>query len=226
MFVYSLSGLELKDSGDQGPVEIEENETTARSAVYQVLGRLFTSPDTDHYEMAREGQWAKELATAAELLPFPLECGTVSIDAEVTPEGYAAEFAGVLEAERAGVALLCAGAWVDDAGHNRDEVVRFYEYFGLQAGGTGERPVDHVSTECDFLQYLAFREAAAPSDRLRGSYRRAQLDFHERQTSLWIPQLAAHVQEAATSDFLRWAGGVLGEYTAADRDYVSGLLGG
>ncbi|MBX7161549.1 MAG: molecular chaperone TorD family protein [Acidimicrobiia bacterium] len=224
MFVYSLSGLELKDSGDQGPVEIEENETTARSATYQVLGRLFGEPDADHYEMARSGQWAKELATAGELLTFTFEPGDAAIPDDMGPDEYAAAFAHVLGGERAGAPVLCAAAWVEDAAHNHDEVVRFYEYFGLQAAGT-ERPVDHLVTECDFMQYITFREAAAPSPRLGKSYRRAQLDFHDRQFSLWVPELAAHVKDAATVDFFAWAAGVLADFTAADREHVAGLLG-
>lgn len=223
MFVYSLSGLELKDSGDAGPVEIEENETTARSAVAQVLGRLFTDPDTDHFEMARSGQWAKELATAGELLAFPLEAGEASIGDDVTRDAYTAEFERVLGGERSGAPFLCAAAWVGDPVQNNEEVVRFYEYFGLQASGA-ERPLDHLVTELDFLQYITFKEAAAPSDRLRKSYRRAQLDFYDRQVELWVPEFAAAVQGSG-SEFFGWAAGVLAQFATADREYVSNLLG-
>jgi len=224
MFVYSLSGLELKDTGDQGPVEIEENETTARSATYQVLSRLFTTPDDDHFEMARSGQWSKEIATAGELLAFPFEAGEAKIGDDVSRDAYTAEFDRVLGGERSGAPFLCAAAWVDDAAQNHDEVVRFYEYFGLQASDA-ERPVDHLVTELDFLQYITFKEAAAPSDRLRKSYRRAQLDFYDRQVELWIPQFTAAVQDGG-SEFLGWAAGVLSTFATADREYVSGLLGG
>lgn len=223
MFVYSLSGLELKDSGDQGPVEIEENETTARSATYQVLSRLFTTPDDDHFEMARSGQWSKEIATAGELLAFPIEVGEARIGDDVSRDAYTAEFERVLGTERAGAPFLCAAAWVDDPVQNNEEVVRFYEYFGLQASGA-ERPLDHLVTELDFLQYVTFKEAAAPSPRLGKSYRRAQLDFHDRQVELWIPALAAEVQ-ASGSEFIGWAAGVLAEFVGADRAYVAGLLG-
>lgn len=223
MFVYSLSGLELKDSGDQGPVEIEENETTARSATYQVLSRLFTTPDDDHFEMARSGQWSKEIATAGELLAFPIEVGEARIGDDVSRDAYTAEFDRVLGAERNGAPFLSAAAWVDDPAQNHDEVVRFYEYFGLQASDA-ERPVDHLVTELDFLQYVTFKEAAAPSPRLGKSYRRAQLDFHDRQVELWIPAFATEVQ-ASGSEYLGWAADVLAKFAVADRAYVAGLLG-
>lgn len=223
MFVYSLSGLELKDAADSGPIEIEENETTARSAMYQVIGRLFTTPDEDHFEMARSGQWDKEVATASELLPFAFAPGDAPLGSDVTAEAYIDEFARTVDTDRGGTSALCAGAWVDDAAANEEEVVRFYEYFGLQAAGA-QRPVDHLVTQCDFLQYSTFKEASAPSPRLGKSYRRAQLDFHDRQFTLWVPALCEHLQ-ASTTGFWAWATAALASFTTSDKAYVAELMG-
>lgn len=221
MFIYSLTGLELKDAGQEA-VEIEESETTARSAVYQVLGQLFATPDTEHYEKARDGQWAKELTEAGTLLTFPFEVGEARITEDVAKDAYEGEYASVFA--ESGAAPIRAGAYFEDAARNIEEVVRFFEYYGLQAGG-GDLPPDHLATECDFLQFLAFKEAAAPSDRLRKSFQRAQLDFYDRQFGIWVPKFAAAVSAAEPSGFFGWAAGTVAQFAQADREYVAGLLG-
>ena len=48
MFAYSLSGLQIDQSAAGTVLEVEENEITARSAVYQTLGRIFGAPDPEH----------------------------------------------------------------------------------------------------------------------------------------------------------------------------------
>ncbi len=220
MFIYSLTGLELKDSGQQA-VEIEENETTARSAVYQVLGQLFAAPDTEHYEKARDGQWAKELTEAAALLTFPFDIGEAKIAEDVSKDAYETEYNTLFDSS--GASSILAGSYFEDAGRNVEEVVRFFEYYGLQAGG--DLPTDHLATECDFLQFLAFKEAAAPSDRLRKSFQRAQLDFYDRQFGVWVPRFAEAVTAAGPSGFFAWAAGTVAQFAQTDRGYVAGVLG-
>lgn len=217
MFIYSLSGLQLTESGAPEAVEIEDNETTARTAVYQTLGRIFLPPDDEYWDLARDGRWAKELDAAGTLLTFPFAPAEQPV-----PDGNRV----VLDAEyqRLFVDAIQAGAWFDDASHTHDEVVRFYEYFGLKTG-EGARPVDHLVTECDFMQYLTYKEAAAPSDRLRGSYRRAQLDFVGRHLSVWLPRLAEHVAGCAPVPFYAWATDELVGFVASDHEYVTALAG-
>ena len=65
-----------------------------------------------------------------------------------------------------------------------EEVVRFYEYFGLTTSPEDPRPADHLATELEFMKYLTYKEAVSPSPRLQTSYRRAQHDFLDRQLGL------------------------------------------
>ena len=221
MFVYQLSGLSLKDEA-QAPVEIEENETTARSAVYQVLGRLFLDADDEHFEKAREGLWVKELQEASALLPFEL---TLPEGGRVPPELAKADHVGEFRRlfGEGGEVPPFGSAYQSD-GDFRDEVRRQYEYYGLAADAT--RRVDHLATECDYMQYLTFKEAASSSDRLRGSYRRAQHDFVARHFGEWVPAFAARVEGAGASRFFSWAAGILASFVASDADYVRGLVEG
>ena len=75
MFAYSLSGLKVDPAAAGDVLEVEESELTARSAVYQVLGQLFSAPDGEHHAKVTDGRWVKELEVAAELLAFPWEIG-------------------------------------------------------------------------------------------------------------------------------------------------------
>ena len=127
MFIYSLSGLQLTETGAPVAVEVEDNETTARTAMYQTLGRMFLPPDDECWELAHDGRWAKELDAAGTLLAFPFDPGE-----QPDPDGNRAALEA--EYERLFVDAIRAGAWFDDASSTHDEVVRFYEYFGLKTG--------------------------------------------------------------------------------------------
>ncbi|MHB8490892.1 MAG: hypothetical protein ACYDA6_01580 [Solirubrobacteraceae bacterium] len=156
MFTYSLSGLTLQSPPD-APEEVEENETTARSAIYKMLGSFFASPGRDTYEAVRDGAWATELGGAVALLPYHFDAGSVMLADSMDADGYVAEYERLFGSDD-GATPLRAGGLAEDA-----KVRREYEYFGLATGGVDDdagRPADHLSTQCDFMQFLTFREAA------------------------------------------------------------------
>lgn len=215
MFVYSLSGLELTGDSGGAPIEVEDNETTARTAVYQTFGRMLLPLDDETWGTAVDGRWSKELDSSGTLLAYSWEIGDQPVPAGRS--GVESEYAGI------GAALV-SGAYADDIDKNRDEVVRFYEYYGLKTGEEA-RPMDHLVTQIDFMQFLTYKEAASASDRLRSSFRRAQLDFLDRQLSVWIPKMVERVGGSGSA-FYGWAAAAFGRYVEADHAYVKGLLGG
>ena len=215
MFVYSLSGLELTGDGAGAAIEVEDNETTARTAVYQTFGRMLLPLDDETWDITKDGGWTKELDSSGTLLVYSWEIGDQPVPADRA--GVGSEYAAIDSA-------LGSGAYTDDVGKNRDEVVRFYEYFGLKTGEDA-RPMDHLVTQIDFMQFLTYKEAVSASDRLRGSFRRAQRDFLDRQRSLWIPKMDERVG-ASGSAFYGWAASAFARYVEADHTYVKGLLGG
>lgn len=215
MFVYSLSGLDLSGATGAAQVEVEDNETTARTAVYQTFARMLMAPGDEEWAIAADGGWSKELATAGTLLEYSWDIDDQPVPAD---RGALESGLGALDG------LMASGAYAEDVQRNHDEVVRFYEYYGLKTSADGPS-VDHVVTECDFLQFLTYKEAAAASDRLRASFRRAQLDFLDRQFSRWVPALAERVAAEGSSPFHTWATAALARYAAADQGYVKSLLG-
>lgn len=96
----------------------------------------------------------------------------------------------------------------------REDIVRFYEFFGY---GLDERfawAPDHLSVELEFMHFLCYQEAemtARDGDAL--SFQLAQRDFAERHLCNWVSDLAHKVIEqqpdslygrllAAMSEFL------------------------
>lgn len=221
MFAYSLSGLQIDENAAGGVTEVEENEITARSAVYQVLGQIFTPPDTEQFEKARDGQWVKELVEGAELLAFDWEIGEASLGDDVEKGAFVAEFERLFLPESGGVRRIWGGAYIDDRDQNLTELARAYEYYGLGTRDDSDVPIDHLTAELDFMQFLTFKEAAAASPRLGKSFRRAQQDFLERQLGAWVPAMAAEVRAADPHPFWGWALERLESFVAADAAWAS-----
>jgi DMSO reductase family type II enzyme chaperone len=220
VFAYSLTGLEISDDAAGGVLEVEESEITARSATYQVLGQLLAAPDAAFAEKTASGQWAADLAEAIELLAFDWEIGDPPTDGAGESElGEAYE--RLFLAEHEGVRRIWGGAYVADREQNLVELRRAYEYYGLGTGND-EVPFDHLTAELDFMQFLAFKEAAASSPRLGKSFRRAQVDFLDRQLGDWVPQFAAAVRGADPTPFYSWVTDRLESFVAADAKWVAG----
>jgi len=226
MFVYSLAGLQV-DGGPMAETELPDNETTARTGVYQLLARLISIPDRDIHAGAVAGTWGKELADAGHLLSFPFDFGGASVDASVSPEDFQAEFLRIFEVgQGAGPAApIYGGLYGGDRMQRLEEVVRFYEYFGLSTSAEDPRPADHLATELEFMKYLTYKEAVSSSPRLQTSYRRAQHDFLDRQLNNWTPRLAESTSAAGTWPYWQWLTSTVRDFVATDANYVAGILG-
>lgn len=227
MFVYSLAGLKVDNEELEEAVELPDNETTARTGVYQLLAHLATTPDDDVYQTAVAGEWPEKLIEAGGLLPFQIDFGKASLDESVSRKDLEAEYLRLFEvgAQDGPAAPIFGGLYGGgDRMKRLEEVVRFYEYFGLRTSPEDPRPADHLSTELEFMKYLTFKEAVTSSPRLLASYRRAQQDFLDRQLLPWLPELGAKVGAASASPFYSWMVTTVTSFAQADKEYVAGLV--
>lgn len=223
MFVYSLDGLEF--DGEIPPdQEIEENEKTARAAVYHELAGIFAVPDETAYQEAIAGKWPEKLREAGKLLAYDMDFGVAALAPSVSQEDFQAEYLRLFEVGNGtgGPAAPVFGGLYSDVDRRKrmEEVVRFFEYFGLKTSQEGSRPPDHLATELEFMQYLAFKEAASPSPRLSASYHRAQEDFLERQLINWLPEFAGKVAASGGLPVFVWAARTAAEFARTDLAYV------
>lgn len=96
-------------------------------------------------------------------------------------------------------------------------VERFMKACGLGHPEGKNDPIDHVATECEFLQYLAALEAGiaepagvvAPADFPGGSARAAYESFMQEHVRTWMPAFAEAVLRASREPFFKAAAFVL-----------------
>jgi DMSO reductase family type II enzyme chaperone len=221
MFGYSLVGLEV-DSTEEEVKEVEENETTARSAVYQVLARQFHAPTEEEAKAILEHKPIEALREAASLLPYVLEnIESAPSLTGVAPEDLCSEFVRLFDVGVDGPPCpLFGGAYAADRNTTMEETRRFYDYFGLKLSQDYLLPPDHLATELDFMQYLTFKEAAATSPRLGRSYASAQKDFLERQLRTWVPTAAERLAATDPHPYYRWLFDLVNEVVTTDYEYV------
>ncbi|MBV2233938.1 MAG: molecular chaperone TorD family protein, partial [Sterolibacterium sp.] len=112
---------------------------------------------------------------------------------------------------------LNAGAAKGDARMSLlEELVRFYNYFGLTAAGTeaNELP-DHLTTQMEFMHYLIFSELEAKATgeaESAGDFIRAQRDFINHHPSTWIPQLNANLKKSKASPYYQALGELMAQF--------------
>lgn len=183
----------IVDSG----VKVDAAQAAARSAMYQILSRLFFYPA----EMAALplAEVAAELRRRLEALPgdqseFAGLMGEVDAVASMPEPALRGVFTALFDncRGRAAVSLYEKDYGNGEAKAVWEEVVRFYEHFGLSFDVRVSRDwPDHIGTELEFMHYLTYVEAVAEQD--VGIYRQAQGDFLARHLARWAPRFAAQL---------------------------------
>lgn len=80
----------------------------------------------------------------------------------------------------------------------REDLIRFYDYFGYTLGEKYEWQMDHLSIELEFMYFLCVQEHNITEDRL--SYQLAQLDFSTRHLNNWIPNFQNTLKRISPDD--------------------------
>ena len=168
----------------------------ARSYVYRLLADSFSYPTDAFCADLISGEWACRLSALASNLPFELTgVGDVSAP-EATPEALQAGYVSTIEVGAGRpYCPLYEGSHRSGRMKLMEDLVRFYEHFGLKAE-VGDHP-DHLCAELEFMHYLAFKEAAmqARADPTE-DVRRAQRDFLERHLCRWLPRVRSRLESA------------------------------
>jgi DMSO reductase family type II enzyme chaperone len=177
----------------------EARQAAARSRFYKLLAEGFEFPSADLHASLRGGDYARALESAAQALPYRV---VLPLEALQAPDDHAeleAEYIRLFDVGLRG-RPPCPLYEGEHRGGARmqvmEELVRFYEHFGLALSVEQRELPDHLTVELEFLHYLTFREAAAlEAGRDAGSYRRAQKDFLERHPCQWLPRWYAKLVE-------------------------------
>jgi DMSO reductase family type II enzyme chaperone len=199
---------------------------SARSSFYAHLARTLAFPQSEFHAEIREGRWLETQAAKRAALPYRLSRGaTRGWRVPADYDGFQSEYIRLFEvgARGASTCPLHAGHYSNDRLRAMEELVRFYNFFGLRLS-PGLMP-DHVTVELEFMHFLAFKEAEArKSDGDVDSYLRAQRDFVQRHLANWWPILAAAVKQQRPLPFYRALVALLARFIDAEGKYLGGAL--
>lgn len=165
----------------------------ARSYIYQLFAGAFAFPDDRLCEQLASGAWFENLAALSRHLPHQL---ALEPPPEVVPDALREAYVSVFEVGPGKpYCPLYEGSHRSGRMKLMEELVRFYEHFGLRTAA-GDHP-DHLCTELEFMHYLAFKEAAAAAhgDDVAG-LRLAQHDLLDRHLCRWLPRLSKRLAGA------------------------------
>jgi DMSO reductase family type II enzyme chaperone len=174
------------------------SEVTAasRSALYRCLATAFSFPTSEVSEAFASGGLLEDVLAATAALPFPLPADDgLRADPALAHEELQQEYIRLFEVGPGRPPCpLYEGSHRSGRMKILEELVRFYEHFGLRHEA-GDLP-DHLCAELEFMHYLAFKEAAtlhASGDSL--PYRLAQRDFLRRHLNRWLPRLCRRLEQ-------------------------------
>lgn len=184
-----------------------ERERTAavarlRSEAWGLLAAALECPDAALVVLIRDGTVMRRARATIGALDPSLDA---ALDWEVLAdvpgdEALAVEYSRLFDAIGPGgpACPLHSGALLGSDGRMKllEELVRFYNHFGLTAAGApGNELPDHVFTQMDFLHFLNLREAECiVAGEGADDYRRARADFQRRHPARWAPDLVARLQ--------------------------------
>lgn len=206
---------------------MDQNTTGAamdasRSLSYITFATAFSYPDREGLEAIRAGELAGALRhLLGSIDPALLEDTdwTALGDAGADDEALLAEFTRLFEAGVDGPECPLNGTrYRGGTMESLEELVRFYDFFGLSLDQSTQVEPDHLVTELEFLHFLAFQDAqlAAAGEDATG-LRRAQRDFIERHPGAWVPTLCTRLAERAAPPFFRELARLLERFLAFER---------
>jgi len=110
----------------------------------------------------------------------------------------------------------------------REDIVRFYDFFGYGLQESFAWAPDHLSVELEFMHFLCFRElqmlesAEDHADPL--SYQLAQFDFAERHLCSWVPELATRVLKQSPQAIYGRLLAALSEFLVKDYEWQAATI--
>lgn len=184
----------------------EQTERARRSQLYRFLAESFRYPDKEFSQMLKEGEYLQYALALLHDIPFEVTAEEGALSGQllkhVSQEDFEAEFVRVLDAGPGGPPCpLYEGKYAGNRMGNMEELVRFYNHFGLSVAEAPEREVpDHITTELEFMHYLTFKEVLAlQRNEDPKPYAFAEIDFLKRHLTKWVPELHAKMEKITSA---------------------------
>jgi DMSO reductase family type II enzyme chaperone len=171
----------------------------ARSRAYRLFAEALDYPDDELRESIQTGTLAEALREVLAALDPTLvdEIDWEGLRDAGDGDDLEVEYTRLFDVGVSGPPCpLYGGLYGGARMKTMEEAVRFYNHFGLTLSESPRELPDHVTTQLEFLHYLAFREAEALGQgEDPGAFMRAQRDFLERHPGKWVPKLCARLDQ-------------------------------
>lgn len=182
----------------------------ARALCYAAFSELTASP----HDLDVQAAVGERLAGGREALPDALLAlleEFLATDIEALKLGYS----GLFEVGSDGPpAPIREDLFAGGRAGTREDLIRFYDFFGYRLGEDFAWAPDHLSLELEFMHFLCYHEATDEEQRL--SWQLGQADFAARHLVNWVPALAARVGELAPGGLYARVLAILADFVAAD----------
>ena len=179
----------------------------ARSRAYATFAACFEYPDEELCELIRTGALGRalrdRLAAVDPALGEDMDLRALG-DAD-EGDTLAVEFTRLFDVGPAGPPCpLLGGLYGGARMKTMEEAVRFYNLFGLTLSESPRELPDHLTTELEFVHFLAFHEAESlQCGEDPGAYQRAARDFVARHPGRWVPKLRQKLAAQEPLPFFR-----------------------
>jgi DMSO reductase family type II enzyme chaperone len=206
----------------------EQELAAARSRAYLVFSEGLAYPDDELREILIDGGLAQPLrdclAAISPAIADSPECWRALQEVGETDD-LAIEFTRLFDAGASGPPCpLYGGLYAGDRMAKMEEAVRFYNHFGLTLSDEQRELPDHITTELEFMHFLAYREVEALQAGIDpGSYQRAQRDFIARTLGAWVPQLCERLEKEGAAAYFQNLFGLLAELLEVDAKHFSSV---
>ena len=204
----------------------------ARSRVYAAFAEMFEYPDEEYVEAVRSGTLAEALREVLANVDPSLVEGADSNWEALSNAGdgeddLAVEFTRLFDVGASGPPCpLYGGLYGGARMKTMEEAVRFYNHFGLTLSESPRELPDHLTTELEFLHFLAFREAQTlEQGDDPGAFQRAQRDFLARHLGRWIPKMREKMERGNPMPFFLELVRQLERFIVNDGAHLVGVAG-
>ncbi len=219
-------------------INIADIEKTANqlsvyySELYLLLANLFSYPDQEVVDAINDGAVADKLqALTRKVAPEMVDDinWTALKNSGEADNTLQVDYTGLFDISNDG-APRCSLYGGDYIGGSRmktmEDVVRFYNHFGLTMSNAPRELPDHIITELEFMHYLSFNEAECLRDgEDADGFRRAQRDFLGRHLKRWIPELGIKMVGHNAPEYLIELAGFLEKIIKLHSRHLESLVG-
>jgi TorA maturation chaperone TorD len=203
-------------------IELERETAIARSVVYSLLSRLLAYPSLQHRAHI-EGALAPVLQ-GLELSPEvdgPLRAALSEYAASLDEvrRAHTLLFPPIESQDCPAYETAYSAADVFRQAHTMADVAGFYRAHGLEVGGVERERPDHITTELEFMAFMAAKEAWAIAhlgDEQIQECRRTQGRFLSEHLGCWGASLGLRIGARATHPLYRAVGDLLAAWLEED----------